>query len=95
VIVRIMGEGQYRLEGDAVGRLSELDDRAQEALERDDEGELDRYLEEMASCVRRDGERLSDDDLSPSDAIVPPIDMSLAETKLFFSDEGLIPDVSP
>jgi PspA-Associated protein len=55
VIVRIMGEGQYRLEGDAVDRLNELDDRAQEALERDDEGELDRYLEEMASCVRRGG----------------------------------------
>ena len=95
MIVRILGEGQYRLEGDAVGRLNELDDRAQEALERDDEGELDRYLEEMASLVRRGGERLSDDDLSPSDVIVPPIDMTLAETKSFFSDEGLIPDVSP
>ena len=57
MIVRIMGEGQYRLEGEAVGRLNELDNRAQEALERDDEGELDRYLEEMAALVRRDGER--------------------------------------
>ena len=95
MIVRILGEGQYRLEGDAVDRLNELDDRAQEALERDDEGELDRYLEEMASLVRRGGEKLPDDDLSPSDAIVPPSDMTLAETKSFFSDEGLIPDVSP
>jgi hypothetical protein len=93
VIVRIMGEGQYRLEEDAVGRLNELDDRAQEALDRDDEGELDRYLDEMAGLVRREGERLSDDDLSASDAIVPPSDMSLAETKMFFSDEGLIPDI--
>jgi hypothetical protein len=93
VIVRLMGEGQYRLDEDAVGRLNELDDRAQEALDRDDEGELDRYLEEMAACVKRSGERLPDDDLSPSDAIVPPSDMTLAETKMFFSDEGLIPDV--
>jgi hypothetical protein len=93
VIVRIMGEGQYRLEEDAVGRLNELDDRAQEALDRDDEGELDRYLDEMAGLVRRDGERLPDDDLSASDAIVPPSDMSLVETKMFFSDEGLIPDI--
>jgi hypothetical protein len=88
-----MGEGQFRLEGDAVGRLNELDDRAQEALERDDESELDRYLEEMAALVKRDGERLPDDDLSPSDAIVPPSDMTLAETKKFFSEQGLIPDV--
>ena len=93
MIVRIMGEGQYRLEEDAVGRLNELDDRAQEALDREDEGELDRYLDEMAGLVRREGERLSDDDLSASDAIVPPSDMSLAETKMLFSDEGLIPDI--
>ena len=93
MIVRVMGEGQFRLEGDAVGRLNELDDRAQVALERDDESELDRYLEEMAALVKRDGERLPDDDLSPSDAIVPPSDMTLAETKKFFSEQGLIPDV--
>jgi len=93
VIVRVMGEGQFRLEGDAVGRLNELDDRAQEALERDDESELDRYLEEMAALVKRDGERLPDDDLSPSEAIVPPSDMTLAETKKLFSEQGLIPDV--
>ena len=93
MIVRVMGEGQYQLEGEAVGRLNELDDRAQEALERDDESELDRYLEEMAALVRRDGERVPDDDLSPSDAIVPPSDMTLAETKKFFSEQGLIPDV--
>lgn len=93
MIVRVMGEGQFRLEGDAVGRLNELDDRAQEALERDDESELDRYLEEMAALVKRDGERLPDDDLSPSEAIVPPSDMTLAETKKLFSEQGLIPDV--
>jgi hypothetical protein len=93
MIVRAMGVGQFRLDGDSVSRLNELDDRAQEALERDDESELDRYLDEMAALVRRDGERLADDDLSASDAIVPPTDMTLEETKQFFSDEGLIPDI--
>jgi hypothetical protein len=44
-----MGEGQFRLGEDAVGRLNELDERAQEALDRDDESELDRYLDEMAA----------------------------------------------
>jgi hypothetical protein len=88
-----MGVGQFRLEDDSVSRLNELDDRAQEALERDDESELDRYLDEMAALVRRDGEQLPDDDLSPSDAIVPPTDMTLEETKQFFSEDGLIPDI--
>jgi len=93
VIVRVMGVGQFRLEGDAVSRLNELDDRAQEALDREDEAELDRYLDEMAALVRRDGEPLADDDLSASEAIVPPSDMTLEETKHFFSEEGLIPDI--
>ena len=93
MIVRVMGVGQFRLEEDAVSRLNELDDRAQEALDREDEAELDRYLDEMAALVRRDGEPLADDDLSASEAIVPPSDMTLEETKQFFSDEGLIPDI--
>ena len=93
MIVRVMGVGQFRLEDDAVSRLNELDDRAQEALDREDEAELDRYLDEMAALVRRDGEPLADDDLSASEAIVPPSDMTLEETKQFFSDEGLIPDI--
>jgi len=93
VIVRLMGEGQYRLEEDALARLNELDERAQEALDRDDEGELDRYLDEMAGLVRREGERLPDDEISASDAIVPPNDLSLYEAKQFFSEQGLIPDL--
>jgi len=93
VIVRVMGEGQYRVESDAVGRLNELDERAQEALERDDEGELGRYLDEMAGLVRREGEKLPDDELAASDAIVPPNDLTLEETKQLFSAQGLIPDL--
>jgi hypothetical protein len=88
-----MGEGQYRLQDDVANRLNELDERAQEALDRDDEGELDRYLDEMAGLVRREGERVPDDEIAASDAIVPPSDLSLEETKQFFSEQGLIPDL--
>jgi hypothetical protein len=93
VIVRVMGERQYRLDDDSLGRLNELDDRAQEALDRGDEGELGRYLDEMIALVKRDGESLPDDELAGSDVIVPPSDMTLEETKKFFSEEGLIPDI--
>ncbi|HEX3254362.1 MAG TPA: hypothetical protein VHQ96_01150 [Gaiellaceae bacterium] len=93
MIVRLMGEGQYRLQDDVANRLNELDERAQEALDRDDEGELDRYLDEMAGLVRREGERVPDDEIAASDAIVPPSDLSLEETKQFFSEQGLIPDL--
>jgi hypothetical protein len=93
VIVRLMGEGQYRID-DAVHReLDALDEGAVAALEADDEGELDARLDDMWRIVRERGERLADEDLSPSDLIVPPSDLSLEETRALFADEGLIPDL--
>jgi len=47
----------------------------------------------MANTVRDRGERLDDADLSPSDGIVPPEDLSLEEAKELFDGEGLIPDL--
>jgi hypothetical protein len=93
VIVRIMGEGQYRVDEGLSGRLNELDDEAEAALERGDEEELHRLLEHLAQTVRDEGERLDDADLSASDAIVPPADLSLEEARELFSGEGLIPDL--
>jgi PspAA-like protein len=94
MIVRIMGEGQYRVDDALAERLNELDDRAMEALDRQDEAELDRHLDEMAQLVRNEGSRLPDDDLSASDAVVPPSDLTLAETAKLLSEEGFIPDLA-
>jgi PspA-Associated protein len=93
VIVRLMGEGQFRVGDDLRAGLDELDDRAQLAADADDEPELDRALDEMWQLVQSQGERLADDDLSASDVVIPPSDLTLEETKRLFSDEGLIPDV--
>jgi hypothetical protein len=88
-----MGEGQYRLSDDAAERLNELDDLAHRAVEAEDEPKLDGLLDDMWELVRSEGERLSDDDLSASDAVIPPSDMTLEETKRLLSPEGLIPDL--
>jgi hypothetical protein len=93
LIVRLMGEGQYRVGDEAVLRLNQLDDEAQAAVEAEDEPRLDQLLDEMWHLVRNEGERLGDDDISPSDAMVPPSDMTLEETKRLLSPEGLIPDL--
>jgi PspAA-like protein len=93
VIVRLSGEGQYRVADEVVQQLNELDDAAQAAVDADDEPELDRRLDEMWELVRREGELLPDEDLSPSDFVIPPSDLTLEETKRLFSQEGLIPDV--
>jgi hypothetical protein len=93
MIVRLMGDAQFRVDDQVRDALNELDDRALTALEQDDEPTLDGLLDEMAQVVRDRGERLPDDDLSVSDLIIPPSDLTLEETKQLFTDEGLIPDL--
>jgi PspA-Associated protein len=93
VIVRLMGEGQYRIDEDLRSRLNELDTKAAEKIDQEDEPALDQILDEMAQLVRDEGERLPDEDLSASDLIIPPSDLTLEETRALFSDEGLIPDL--
>jgi hypothetical protein len=92
VIVRLMGEGQFRASDELLGKLNELDDRAQAAADADDEPELDSILDEMWRLVQAEGERLPDEDLHASDVLVPPSDLTLEETQRLFSDQGLIPD---
>jgi hypothetical protein len=43
--------------------------------------------------VQAEGERLPDDDLTASDAAIPPSDLTLEETKRLFAEEGFIPDL--
>jgi hypothetical protein len=93
VIVRLMGEGQYRIDEELRGELNELDDRAQAAIDANDEPELDGKIDEMWQLVQERGERLADDELESSDLIIPPSDLTLDETRRLFSDEGLIPDL--
>jgi hypothetical protein len=93
VIVRLMGEGQYRVGDDLRERLNELDDRAGAALDANDEIELDRTLDEMFELVRREGEKLPDDDLSTSDTVIPPSDLTLEESRQLMAEEGFIPDL--
>jgi len=93
VIVRLMGEGQYTVDDGLRERLNELDDLAGRALEAGDETELDARLDQMFELVKAEGERLADDDLSSSDAVVPPSDMTLEETRQLMSAEGFIPDI--
>lgn len=94
MIVRLLGGGgQYEVSETVVSKLNALDDQAMEALDRSDEEELDGLLAQMAELVEAEGTRLPDEDLSASDLIIPPPDLSLEETRALFSEQGLIPDL--
>ena len=93
MIVRLMGEGQYRVDDSLLARLNELDERATAAAEAGDETALDQALDEMFQLVKSEGTARGDDELLPSDALVPPSDLTLEETKELLTDEGFIPDL--
>ena len=94
MIVRLLGgDGQFRVDDSVVEALNELDEQGAQAVEAGDEENLHRVLGLMAQTARERGERLADDDLSASDLIIPPDDLSLEEAKELFSGEGLIPDL--
>jgi hypothetical protein len=92
VIVRIMGEGQYRLSKDVLARVNELDNTVVKAVEADDEDGFHASFEEMLEAIRSEGEHLGDEEIETSDIIVPPSDTSFAEAAAEFTGEGLIPD---
>jgi hypothetical protein len=47
----------------------------------------------MWTLVRESGERLADDELTPSEAVIPPSDLTLEETRRLMAPEGFIPDI--
>ncbi|HTT95874.1 MAG TPA: hypothetical protein VMF55_14470 [Solirubrobacterales bacterium] len=92
MIVRISGEGQYRL---ADSDAEDLDELRGKALEIVDSGNEDGFAEAFAALldyVRARGELLGDDELEGSDVILPPPDFSFEEAGREFTGEGLIPD---
>jgi hypothetical protein len=92
VIVRIAGEGQFRLPDGDAERLNDLDNRAVAAVEQGDEAGFRELWTQMLDLVATDGNTLDGDELVESDVILPPRDISFAEAQGEFTGDGLIPD---
>ena len=92
MIVRIMGEGQYRLSEEVLDRVNELDNTIVKAVDADDEDGFHESFEEMLDVIRSEGEHLGDEEIETSDVIVPPADTSFEEAAAEFTGDGLIPD---
>ena len=93
MIVRLMGEGQFRLPDELSTELHELDTEAVAAVEASDGPRLQGLLESMGRLVSDRGERLHDAHLAASDLIIPPTDLTLDEARELYVGEGLIPDL--
>ena len=93
MIVRLMGEGQWRVDDSLKTRLDELDDETERAVEAGDEDALRASLRALHETVRSSGEKLDDDHLGASDAVVPPDDLSLEEARKLLAGEDVFPDL--
>ncbi|MDF4250202.1 hypothetical protein [Streptomyces sp. WMMB303] len=91
MIVRIMGEGQVRLDDSHFAELNRLDDELLEEMESGDEAGFRRTLRALLDAVRRLGSPLPDDALEPSELILPAPEADLDEVRKMLGDDGLIP----
>jgi hypothetical protein len=92
MIVRIAGEDQFRLDASQEARLKELDDAVLEAVERGDDAAFHECFEALLEFVRDTGTPLDDDELVPSDLILPPSDTTITEAAENFTGEGWLPE---
>jgi hypothetical protein len=84
MIVRIMSENQYRIDekhAAVAEEISRLDASLAAAVETNDARGFQDTLAQLVEKVHRYGRILSDSELVVSDVIVPPADITLAETR--------------
>jgi hypothetical protein len=93
MIVRILNEGQWRIEAAVVADLNRLDDKVEEAVANGNEAELAGALHALLEEVRAVGTPVPDDELSDSELILPAADSTLEDIRALLdsSDQGLIP----
>ena len=91
MIVRILGEGQFRVDEAATAELNQLDTALETAVEHGDEAAFAGALTNLLAQVRAHGSPLPPDILEESELILPHEDSSMDEVRKLLTDEGLIP----
>jgi RecB family exonuclease len=91
MIVRILGEGQLRVDDSAAGELNVLDAALGKAVNAGDEKAFRPALAALLDRVRSLGSPLAPEAIEPSDLILPYADAGLADVREMLTDGGLIP----
>jgi hypothetical protein len=91
MIVRIMGEGQVRLDDRHLTELNKLDNELLAQLDKGDAAAFRATLGALLDSVRALGKPLPDDFLEPSELILPAPDATIDEVRAMLRDDGLIP----
>jgi hypothetical protein len=90
MIIRILGEGQFRLDDRLLDRVNRIDNKIVDHVSHGNKKEYARDLVNLISTVKELAEPLDPVEIIPSDIIIPPSDLSFEEARAVFSGEGLI-----
>jgi hypothetical protein len=90
MIIRILGEGQFRLDDNLVNKVNKIDNQIVDHVQKGNKAEFLRDLAKLIATVKELGEPLDPVEIIPSDIIIPPEDLSLEEARKVFCEEGLI-----
>jgi hypothetical protein len=81
MIVRIMADNQYRVHDGHEPEIARLDNELLAAVDAGDDARFHSALDQLVEHVRQSGQVVPDDELVPSDLMVPAADMTLAEAR--------------
>lgn len=90
MIVRILGEGQFRVDDDAAAKLTALDKDLDTAVRDDTEPAFHAALHAAVALVRTTGTPVADDEFVTADYILPFSDATVSEVRQLLAD-GTIP----
>jgi hypothetical protein len=92
MIIRILGEGQYKIDDKHLDELNKIDNRIVDHVNKGDKVEYKKDLEKLTTSVKQLGMPLDSAEIVQSDFIFPPEDLSFEEAKNIFNGTGLIKD---
>jgi hypothetical protein len=99
VVVRISGQGQFRVSKNTISSIDTIDNAIVDIIENgsgDDvarEKKLREKLQEIVNLVTSEGKALDHKEIVQSDFIIPSPDFSMEEARKIFKGEGLIPEL--
>ena len=90
MIVRILGEGQFRVDDEVAAKLTALDTDLDAAVNSENEKAFKVALDAAERLVRESGIRVPDEEFVTADYILPFSDATVAEVRKLLAD-GVIP----
>lgn len=90
MIVRILGEGQFRVDDDTAAKLTALDKDLDAAVRDHEEAAFGAALRGAIALVRTNGAPLEADEFATADYILPFSDATVDEVRKLLAD-GTIP----